>query len=362
MTSAGSPTPNSPVDAESRDAIDPDSRYLKQMRFDPIGAAGQRRIDAARVVVVGVGALGSLITEQLVRAGVGTVRLVDRDLVERSNLQRQVLYTEADIGRPKAAVAGERLQAINSDILIEALIADFTPANAEQLAGGCDLLIDGTDNLETRYLLNDLAVGSSRPWIYGGCVGSFGQSALVVPGRTPCLRCLFPDPPPADALPTCDTAGVLGPAVHLIASLESTAALKWIVQGHPDDAAAALTVADPWTGTFRRVTLADRQADCPTCQRRELDWLEGRRGSVAVVLCGRNTVQIAAPPGGFDLAAVADRLAADGTVQTLPFLTRWRPRDRDGWTVTLFADGRTLIEGTEDITAARSLHAKYIGA
>ena len=361
MTTVGSPAPTESA-GDAGASGDAGSRYLKQMRFDPIGPAGQRRLDAARVLVVGVGALGSVITEQLVRAGVGTVRLVDRDLVERSNLQRQVLYAEADISRPKAAVAGERLRAINSDITIDPHIADFTPANARQLADGCDLLIDGTDNLETRYLLNDLAVQTGRPWVYGGCVGSFGQSALIVPGRTPCLRCLFPDPPPADALPTCDTAGVLGPAVHLVASLESTAALKWIVAGHPDGAVAFLTVADPWNGTFRRVTLADPQPDCPTCGRHEFDWLDGRRGSVAVVLCGRNTVQIAAPAGGFDLPAVAARLAADGTVQTLPFLTRWQPRDRDGWTVTLFADGRTLVEGTEDIAAARSLHAKYIGA
>ena len=341
------------------DAIDPGSRYLKQMRFGPIGAAGQRRIDATSVLVVGVGALGSLAAEQLARAGVGTVRVVDRDLVEKSNLQRQVLYTEADLGRPKAAVAAERLRAINSDVTIEAIVEDFTAANARRLLGEADLIVDGTDNLETRYLINDLAVAAERPWVYGGCVGSFGQAALVVPGETPCLRCLFPDPPPPEALPTCDTAGVLGPAVHLVSSLQSAAAIRWIVTRQ---AVAAMTVVDPWEGVFRRVELAERQSDCPTCARRELDWLAGRRGSVAVALCGRNAVQVAAPGDGFDLAAVTARLAADGTVQSLPFFTRWSPRERDGWTVTVFPDGRTIVEGTEEIAAARSLHAKYIGA
>ena len=338
------------------------SRYAKQERLDAIGEAGQRRLGTSRVLVVGVGALGSLIVEQLARAGVGTIRLVDRDLVERSNLQRQMLYTEADAaaGVPKAEAAAARLRAINSEIAIEPFVEDVTPANARRLADGCDLLIDGTDNLETRYLLNDLALATDRAWVYGGCVGTFGQAAAFVPGRTPCLRCLFPEPPPPELLPTCDTAGVLGPAVHLIASIESALAMRLLVEGR-DAIEPALVAADPWEGTFRRVRLGDPLPDCPACSRGDYEWLAGRRTTAAVALCGRRAVQIAASEA-FDLDAATERLRSDGEVSSSRFLVRWTPRERPDWRVTLFPDGRTIVEGTDDIGAARALHARYIGA
>ena len=338
------------------------SRYLKQMRVAAIGKVGQDAIGNASALLVGVGALGTLIADQLVRAGVGRVRLADRDLVERTNLQRQTLYTEADAeaAAPKAIAAADRLRLANSEVAIEPFVEDVTPANIERLADGCDLLVDGTDNLETRYLLNDLAWASDRPWVYGGCVGTLGQAAAFVPGRTPCWRCLFPEPPPPDAMPTCDTAGVLGPSVHLVASIESALALRLIVDGR-DAVEPAMTIADPWEGVFRRIELARPVADCPCCKRGERDWLRGERAAVAVTLCGRNAVQIAAV-SAFDLDATAERLRTEGEIEAGRFLVRWRPAERPGWTVTLFRDGRTIVEGTEDIAAARSLHAKFIGA
>ena len=345
-----------------RDTSAGPSRYLKQERVAAIGPEGQHRLGQAAVLVVGVGALGSLIVEQLVRAGVGTVRLVDRDLVERTNLQRQLLYTEADADAaiPKAAAAADRLRAVNSEVVVEAFVEDFTAASARRLLGNSDLILDGTDNLETRYLINDLALAEDTPWIYGGCVGTFGQAAAIVPGRTPCLRCLFPEPPPADAMPTCDTAGVLGPSVHAVASIQSALAMRLLVAGR-DAVRPAMTVLDPWEGICRQVTLGSPVAGCPACGSGTFDWLSGERGIAAVALCGRNAVQIGAGEP-FDLDSVADRLAADGAIERTRFLTRWRPRERDGWTVTLFPDGRTIIEGTEDVAAARSLHAKWIGA
>ena len=338
------------------------SRYLKQMRVAAIGDEGQAAIDAARVLIVGVGALGSTIADQLVRAGVGTVRVVDRDLVEHTNLQRQTLYTEADASAavPKATAAADRLRQVNSDITIEAFVEDATPSNIERLATGCDLLIDGTDNLETRYLLNDLAWQSRRPWVYGGCVGTFGQAAALIPNRTPCWRCLFPEPPPADAVPTCDTAGVLGPAVQLIASIESTLVLKLLVAG-ADEVDGAMHIVDPWDGVLRRIQLASPIDDCLCCQRQQYEWLSGSRCVDAVALCGRNAVQIAAS-GGFDLAATAERLRAEGEISGNRFLTRWTPAERGDWQVTLFPDGRTIIEGTDDVGLARAFHARFIGA
>ena len=356
-----SPGPDS--DSSSASRGETSDRYLKQRRLPCIGDEGQDRLAGGRVLVVGVGALGSLITEQLVRAGVGHLRLVDRDIVDRTNLQRQLLYTDADAeaGLPKALAAEARLRAVNREVRIESHVMDVTPSTIGGLVEGVDVLIDGTDNLETRYLLNDVAIDRARPWVYGGCVGTFGQAAALVPGRTPCFRCLFPEPPPTDALPTCDSAGVLGPAVHVIASLESTLAMRLLVDG-PTNVPSAMLTADPWAGTFRRVELGEPASDCPACQRRELEWLSGERTPAAVSLCGRNTVQIAAPAAGFELPQIVERLEQDGAVEQTRFLVRWHPRERPGWRVTLFRDGRTLIEGTDDVAAARAFHARFIGS
>lgn len=333
------------------------------MRFAPLGEAGQERISSSRALVVGCGALGSVIANTLARAGVGRLRIVDRDFLELNNLQRQVLYDEADVasGLPKAIAAANKLRSINSQIEIEPLVADISAANILELMQGVDVVVDGTDNFETRYLLNDAALKLGTPWVYGGCIGAEGQSMTILPGESPCLRCLMPEAPPPGAAPTCDSAGILGPIINVIASIEAMEALK-ILAGNRDAVSRALTVIDLWDNRVRQVKLESLLAQrdrCPACQGHEYPWLAGERGSHTAVLCGRNAVQLSFPNTSLSLDEIEQKLAGLGRVTRNAFLLRFMV---EGYQLTIFPDGRAIIGGTEDIAQARTIYARYVGA
>lgn len=336
-------------------------RYIRQMRYAPLGRAGQERLAASKVLVCGCGALGSVLANTLVRAGVGWVRIVDRDFVETTNLQRQVLFDEGDVAAqlPKAVAAAEKLRRINSEVYVEAVVADVNHANLAELAEGVDAIVDGTDNFETRFLLNDFAVARGIPWVYGGCLGAEGQTMTILPGETPCLRCLMPDCPPPGAMPTCDTAGILGPAVGVIASIEAIEAIK-ILSGNRAAVSRYLTVVELWDSCIRQVHIASLrdQVDCPACKRREFSWLAGKEGSRSAVLCGRNAVQLTQPAKSISLDQLAQQLAGVGQVTRNAYLLRLKV---DAYELTVFPDGRALIAGTDDVAVARTLYAKYIG-
>lgn len=337
-------------------------RYRRQIRFAPFGEEGQRQLSAAGVLVVGCGALGSVAADLLVRAGVGRVRIVDRDFLEADNLHRQVLYNESDAARglPKAVAAAERLQAVNSDIAIEPIVADLSPGNIASLAGDVDCIVDGTDNFSTRYLVNDYAVHTGKPWVFGGVVGAEGQVLTIVPGETPCLACLMPEPPPAELQPTCETAGVLGPAVGVVASLQAMEAVK-LLSGNRAAINARMTLIDLWTNSLRNVGVSSaRNPDCRACGQRDFAYLEGRRGDSTVALCGRNAVQLAPPPGApaVDLNELARKLQSIGKVTANPYLLRV---EVESYRITVFADGRAIITGTDDPAVARAVHARYLG-
>jgi len=337
-------------------------RYGRQMRFAPLGPEGQRRLNAARVLVCGCGALGSVAADLLVRAGVGHVRIVDRDFLDLDNLHRQVLYDESDVAAelPKAVAAAKRLAAVNSAVQIEPVVADLSAANIGQLAGDVDAIVDGTDNFETRYLVNDFAVSAGTPWVFGGCVGAEGQMLPVLPDETPCLACLMPEPPPAESQPTCDTAGVIGPIVSVVAALEAAEALK-ILSGNRDAVQRRMIVVDVWGNQLRAVGVSRLPGDeCRVCGQREFDWLDGRRGASAAVLCGRNAVQLSPPRGAkVSLPELAGKLRDVGRVSVNDFLLRL---EVDAYRLTVFADGRTIVGGTDDPAEARVVHARYIGA
>jgi len=337
------------------------SRYARQMRFGGIGVEGQRKLLEARALVVGCGALGSVIANTLARAGVGKLRIVDRDFLELNNLQRQVLYDEDDVaaGLPKAIAAKNRLERINSTIEVEAIVADVDHTNIGRLLEGAQCLIDGTDNFETRFLLNDAAVKLGLPWVYGGCLGAEGQSLTIIPGETPCLRCLMPEPPPPGTMPTCDSAGILATIIGVIGSWEANEALK-ILSGHVEAISRTWTILDLWDATSRQIKLESaRAADCPCCGRREFPWLAGERGSHTAVLCGRNAVQLSFPGrSAVPLDQVEAKLATVGQVSKNKYLVR---ATIGGYNVTVFPDGRAVIGGTEDIAEAKSVYAKYVG-
>ena len=315
------------------------------------------------VLIVGCGALGTHIADTLARAGVGFLRIVDRDFVELHNLQRQVLFDEDDLvsGTPKALAATAKLRRINSAITIEPIVDDANAANIGALIAGVDLIIDGTDNFETRYLLNDAAAQAGLPWIYGGVLASYGMTLTILPGETACLRCLFPEPPPPGAAPTCDTAGVLAPAVALIAAIEAAEALK-ILTGARGATSRELLAFDVWRLTVDRLP-AQRQADCPTCGDgpHTYPFLDPDTASRSVSLCGRNAVQITlAKPPTFALSGLAERLAAAGSVRHNEHLLRFRPNE-GACELVIFPNGRTIVHGTDDTALARGLYARYVG-
>ncbi len=339
-------------------------RYARQIIYPAIGEAGQRALGEARVLLVGCGALGTHIADTLVRAGVGFLRLVDRDFVELHNLQRQVLFDEDDPARgvPKALAAAEKLRRINSGITVEPIVDDANAGNIAALLDGIDLIIDGTDNFETRYLLNDAAVSAGLPWVYGGVLASYGMTMTVVPGETACLRCVFRDPPPPGQAPTCDTAGVLGPAVAAVAALQASETLKLLLGAH-DAINRDLLSLDVWRLAFDRLPVS-RAADCPTCGdgERRYPFLDFGATSRTTSLCGRNAVQIALnPPASLALADLATRLRASGSVAHNEHLLRFRPDSPPGYELVLFPNGRAIIHGTDDAATAKSLYARYIG-
>lgn len=335
-------------------------RYSRQVLFEDIGADGQRRIRNARVLVVGVGALGSVSSEMIARAGVATLRIVDRDYVDESNLQRQSLFDEDDWreGLPKAIAAERKLSRINGDVSIEAHVSDVHAGNVRGLFRGVDLVIDGTDNFETRYLLNDASVDTGVPWIYAACVGSYGMSFAVIPGRTPCMRCFLEDEPAPGTSPTCDTAGVITPIVHAVAGFQVAEALKFLA-GRDDALTGDVFSLDVWRGRVDRFRPSEPRGECPACGRRELDYLAGDGASQAVTLCGRNAVQVRpAKARALALDDVARRLAKLGSVRVNDYLVR---AELDGRELVLFKDGRAIVHGTEDPAEARSLYARYVG-
>lgn len=353
--------------------VEDHSRYHRQILLPAIGEEGQRRLAESHAVVVGVGALGCGSADMLARAGFGRITLIDRDVVEITNLQRQTLYGEGDVGVPKAEAARRRLCEVNSMIEVRAVIADVTGSNAERVIriGGQErpLLIDGTDNFETRYLLNDLAVSRGLAYFYGGAVGVSGLAMTIVPGKTPCLRCVFPEPPPAGSAPTCDTAGVLGPVVAMVAARQAAEAIRFAARCGRDETRSVLWSIDGWNGTCREVDVsaAGPSAGCPCCGLRRFEYLEGDAGADAVSLCGQNAVQISPPrmESRLDLAAFAEELREHGRVELTPYMLRaMLPAPGEtgvALEMSLFEDGRAIIRGTSKAEVARTVYARYVG-
>ncbi len=343
----------------------PLERYSKQLLFGGIGETGQRQLLASREFLFGCGALGSVLADTLVRAGVGRLRIVDRDFVELSNLQRQVLFDESDVETrlPKAIAAAEKLRRINSTVTVEPVVADVDHTNVLSLIEGSDLILDGSDNFELRFLINDASLESGIPWIYAGVIGSHGQVMPIFPGSSACLRCLIERVPDAGSTETCDTAGILGPAVQVVASLEAVAALK-ILSGQPEKVARTLAYIDVWEGTLRQLNVADlrERSDCPACRQGERAWLSGKLGSRTSVLCGRNAVQVSpSERRQIVLDELAARLEASGEIQANDYLLRFSPHDSP-FELTVFRDGRAIIKGTEDLAIARSVYSRFIGS
>jgi molybdopterin/thiamine biosynthesis adenylyltransferase len=337
-------------------------RYSRQTRFGGIGKAGQERISAGRVTVCGCGALGTVLANALVRAGVGRVRVVDRDFVETSNLQRQVLFDESDVTNslPKAEAAARKLRAINSMVEVEPVVTDIDRTNIIELCKDADVILDGTDNFEVRYLINDAAVSLNKPWVYGGCVGSHGQTMTIIPGETPCLRCVFEASPGPGEVGTCETAGVLGPIVNVIASYQAAEALK-LLAGKKDAISRELLYLDLWENVNKRIKIAPLlgKVDCPCCRRRQFEWLDGTHGTQTTSLCGRNAVQVSHRVSGrLNFEELARQLGASGSVSFNKFLLKAQVGEYE---FTVFPDGRAIIKGTADTEKARTLYAKYIG-
>jgi len=344
---------------ESRgEGLDFAERYSRQVLFAPIGEAGQRKLAEARVAIVGCGATGSALASLLARAGVGYLRLIDRDYVEASNLQRQVLFDEVDAAEslPKAIAAARKIAAFNSGIAVEPHAADLTPDNVEDLLSDVAIVLDGTDNFETRYLINDFAVSRNLPWIYAAGVGSYAVTMNILPGETACLACIFPDSP-RGIVETCDTAGILNSAVNLVASIAATEALKLAV-GARDQLRRTLLSYDVWTNDFATVQANKPREGCRACGQRKFIHLAGE-GRPHVSLCGRNSVQIHERERPIDFDEVSRRLSPHGAVRHNDFILRfWR----DPYEITLFPDGRAIIKGTTETAIARSLYARYIGS
>ena len=338
------------------------SRYSRQILFGDIGIDGQRRLTENLAVILGCGALGTVQAEALCRAGVGRLRIVDRDFVEESNLQRQTLFTEDDARAvlPKAVAAQRRLGQINSEVRVEALVADINANNIESLVLGAACIVDATDNFETRFLINDAAIKHRIPWVYGAAVGSYGVSMTVLPQQTPCLRCVLEKLPAPGSSPTCDTAGVLSPIVNMIASVQVAEALK-ILSGNIRRISRRMLCFDVWENSYRQIEIANvrDEGDCPCCQLRRFEFLEGVGNSAATTLCGRDSVQISVRQGsGLNLKELAQRLKAVGKVQINEFLLRLTV---DQFEIAVFPDGRGIVRGTKDAQLARSLYAKYVG-
>jgi molybdopterin/thiamine biosynthesis adenylyltransferase len=342
---------------------EPLQRYSRQILFAEIGEVGQKQLSSSRVVILGCGALGTVQAEALCRAGTGFLRIVDRDFVEETNLQRQTLFSEDDArnGLPKAIAAEKRLSQINSHVRTEACVEDVNSRNIERFIEGMDCILDATDNFEIRFLINDAAVKHAIPWVYGAAVGSSGLSMTIIPGETPCLRCVFESVPPAGTSPTCDTAGVLAPIVNIVASVQVAEAIK-VLTGNLQRVNRGLLSFDVWANRWKQLEVASarEQGDCPCCKHRHFEFLEGRVESTAATLCGRDSVQISnANAHPLNLADLARRLSRLGRVQINEFLLRFHI---DRYDIAVFPDGRAIVRGTKDTQVARSVYARYIGA
>lgn len=335
-------------------------RYSRQILFPEIGKDGQEKLLNSCVLLVGCGALGASHAEMLARAGVGRLRIVDRDFVEFTNLQRQTLFKESDAAErlPKAVAAKTRIAEINSETQVEAIIADVNNSNVESLIEGCDLVLDGTDNFQVRYLLNDACVKHGKTWIYGAAVSSYGTTMTVIPGETPCLRCIFEEVPDAGSSPTCDTAGVIMPIISSVSAIQVTEAIKLLV-GKRDDLHGSIMQIDVWQNDWRKIKLAGPNPDCKTCGLREFEFLDAESQEFSAVLCGRNAVQIAPPkPTTLDLLSLAASLSKIADVKQNEYLVRFLTGEHE---ITVFSDARAIIRGTDDISAARTLYARYVG-
>lgn len=339
-------------------------RYSRQMRFHGVGEAGQKKLLASRITLCGCGALGTVLANTLVRAGVGFVRIIDRDFIEHHNLQRQVLFDEDDVAGnlPKAEAAANKLRRINSEITIESIVTDIDHTNIVDFVKDVDLVLDGTDNFEVRYLVNDAAIKLNKPWVYGGAIGSVGQTMTIIPGLTPCLRCVVETSPPPGMAATCETAGVLSPTINVIASLQAAEAIK-ILTGHIEAVNRDLVYIDVWDNEFRRFKISKLKdkVDCPCCKQHNFEWLEGKMGAHTTSLCGRNAVQVAhrsANQLSFTSLAEVLKGVTQGEVTYNKFMLRFAA---DGHDFTVFPDGRAIIKGTSDIDRAKTLYAKYIG-
>jgi adenylyltransferase/sulfurtransferase len=335
-------------------------RYSRQTLLSEIGLEGQERLRYARVVVIGVGALGTALASGVVRAGVGYIRLVDRDFIEEHNLQRQTLFDEDDIAAnlPKAVAAANKLRRINHLVTVDPIVSDVGPDNVETYIRDCDVVLDGGDNFEVRMLVNDACLKHSVPWIYGAAIGMYGMTAPFLPGEGPCFRCMISDLPAPGSVDTCDTVGVLGTVPQVVAALQVTEALK-LLTGQPEALCRDLRYIDVWRGTTERIQLA-RQPSCPACDLEDFEFLEGRRGTSSSALCGRDAVQVKprdVPAPNF--AALVPRLAPLGEVTHNDYLLRFRT---EGHELTLFRDGRAIIKGTSDPGVARALYARYLGS
>ncbi len=335
-----------------------EDRYSRQVLFHGIGAAGQQRLRAARIAMVGCGATGSAAAGLLARAGVGAIRIIDRDYVEPSNLQRQSLFDESDAAEslPKAIAAARKIAACNTEVTVEPHVADLTPGNIEELLAGAQLILDGTDNFETRYLINDYAVRERVPWIYSAAVGSYGVSMNVLPGETACLACVFPEAP-RGSFETCDTAGILNSAAAAVAAIAATEALKFLVGARPAMRPTLLSF-DLWRNDRSEISVQRAREDCRACAQRDFVHLAGK-GRPHITLCGRNSVQIHERQRPIDFGEITQRLQAHGTVRHNEFVLKfWH----EPYELTLFPDGRAIIKGTTDTAIARSLYARFIGS
>jgi adenylyltransferase/sulfurtransferase len=336
-------------------------RYSRQILFGEIGKAGQEKLLRSRVLLVGCGALGASHAEMLSRAGVGKLRIVDRDFVEFTNLQRQTLFKESDAAErlPKAAAAKMRIAEINSDVEVEEMIADVNNSNVESLIEGCDLVLDGTDNFQVRYLLNDACVKHRKTWIYGAAVSSYGTTMTIIPTKTPCLRCIFEEMPDAGSSPTCDTAGVIMPVISTVSAVQVTEAIKILVD-RSDDLHGSIMQFDIWQNDWRKIKLAEPNKECKACGQRVYEFLDSESQEFSAVLCGRNAVQIAPPKATtIDLFSLADRLKEVSSVKQNEYLVRFNAGELE---VTVFRDARAIVRGTDDVSAARSVYAKFVGA
>jgi molybdopterin/thiamine biosynthesis adenylyltransferase len=335
-----------------------EDRYSRQVLFPGIGAQGQARLSQGRVAIVGCGATGACVSGLLARAGVGQLVIIDRDYVEPSNLQRQSLFDEADAAEslPKAVAAARKIAAFNSEVQTTPVVADLTPENIESLLGDADLILDATDNFETRYLINDFAVKHGKPWIYAAAVAAYAVTMNVLPGETACLACLFPAPPEG-TIETCDTAGILNSAVNLIGSIQATEAIKFLV-GAKDKLRRTLLSFDVWSNEQAEIAAARPRPGCQTCEKRQFIHLAGERRP-QITMCGRNSVQIHERNRPVDFAEMSARLGNHGTVKHNAFVLKfWR----DPYEMTLFPDGRAIIKGTSDTSVARSLYARFVGS